>query len=201
MDELGESTKKDHNPYHLLHLIMDNLVNAYFAPVYQMEDDLDEIENNTKGRPMKVLMNRLFDKRRDLMKLRHTILPMRDLLYRLLTSQWLKEIHERRAYYGDVYDHLLKLADMVESNREITADIRDSHLSTNAYHMNAVMMTLTVIATIFMPLTFIAGVYGMNFTYMPELKWHYGYFYVLGLMAAIGVAMYFWFKHKGWFDR
>lgn len=200
-DELNEHTKKDHDPYDLLHLLMDNLVDAYFAPVYRIEDELDEIENNTKGRPMKVLMNRLFDTRSDLLELRHTILPMRDLLYRLLTSQRLKEIQERRAYYTDVYDHLLKLAEMVESNREITADIRDSHLSLNANRMNTVMMTLTVITTIFMPLTFIAGIYGMNFAYMPELKWHYGYFYVLGLMAVIGIVMYFWFKHKGWFDR
>lgn len=188
-------------PYDLAHLIIDNLVDAYFAPVFQIEDELNNIENNTKQESMQTLMDHLFATRSDLLKLRHTILPMRDLVYRILNSQRLKEIQERRAYYTDVYDHLLKLAEMIESNREITADIRDSYLSLNANRMNTVMMTLTVITTIFMPLTFIAGIYGMNFAYMPELQWHYGYFFILGLMAVIGLIMYFWFKHKGWFDR
>ncbi|HEX7064833.1 MAG TPA: magnesium/cobalt transporter CorA [Bacillales bacterium] len=200
-NELNEEGSSERGPYNIAHLIMDNLVDSYFAPVYQIEDELNEIEKNTNGQPMRALMDQLFETRSDLLKLRHTILPMRDLLYRILSSQRLKEIQERRAYYTDVYDHLLKLAEIIESNREITADIRDSYLSLNANRMNTVMMTLTVITTIFMPLTFIAGIYGMNFQYMPELAWHYGYFFVIGLMAAIGLVMYIYFKRKGWFDR
>ncbi|HET7629651.1 MAG TPA: magnesium/cobalt transporter CorA [Bacillales bacterium] len=200
-DILNKKEWSGFGPYHVTHLIMDHLVDGYFAPVYQIEDELNEIESRTKTEPMKVLMEQLFATRSDLLRLRHTIVPMRDLLYRMLGSQKLPAIQERRAYFTDIYDHLLKQAEMIEANREMTADIRDSYLSLNANRMNTVMMTLTVITTIFMPLTFIAGIYGMNFQYMPELTWHYGYFFILGVMAVVGVTMYFWFKRKGWFDR
>ncbi|MNY54488.1 Magnesium transport protein CorA [compost metagenome] len=88
---------------------------------------------------------------------------------------------------------------MIDSNREITADIRDSYISLNSNRMNTIMKTLTVITTIFMPLTFIAGLYGMNFAYMPELEWHWGYFAVLIIMIGIGLGMFAWFQKKGWF--
>lgn len=88
---------------------------------------------------------------------------------------------------------------MIEENRELTTDIRDSYISLNAHQTNRVMKVLTVITTIFMPLTFIAGIYGMNFENMPELKWKYGYFGTLYLMFLIGIGMFIWFKKKGWF--
>jgi magnesium transporter len=103
-------------------------------------------------------------------------------------------------YFTDIYDHLLKLTAIIESNRELTSDMRDHYMSIKADRMNSIMLTLTVVTVIFMPLTFIAGIYGMNFEYMPELKWHYGYFAVLGLMAIVGVSMYIWFKRKGWLE-
>ena len=89
---------------------------------------------------------------------------------------------------------------MVESSREMTADMRDSYLSMNTAHMNKNMMVLTVITTIFIPLTFIVGVYGMNFEHMPELHWKYGYLVILILMFGLGGGMFLWFKRKGWFD-
>ncbi len=107
---------------------------------------------------------------------------------------------ERQLYFHDIYDHLLKLSEMIETNREITADIRDSYLSLNSNRMNNIMMTFTAITTIFMPLSFIAGIYGMNFDYMPELHWKYGYFVVLAAMAVIGMTMFVWFKRNGWFQ-
>lgn len=97
-------------------------------------------------------------------------------------------------------DHLLKLSEIVESNRDMTSDLRDSYVTLNSNRMNAIMMTLTIVSTIFIPLTFIAGVYGMNFDFMPELHWKYGYFAVLGLMAALVIGMLIWFVHKGWFN-
>ncbi|MCY8507953.1 CorA family divalent cation transporter, partial [Bacillus atrophaeus] len=103
------------------------------------------------------------------------------------------------AYFSDIYDHLLKLSELVESNRDMTSDLRDSYVTMNSNRMNAIMMTLTIVSTIFIPLTFIAGVYGMNFDNMPELHWKYGYFGVLGVMGAVVVGMMIWFIHKGWF--
>lgn len=183
-----------------MYLVMDKLVDNYFPAVYQIEDKLLEVETNNTGRNVQALMNNVFDIRSRLLKLRKTIVPMRDLLYRILSSERIEEFKEQHVYFADVYDHLLKLSEMVDSNREITADMRDSYISLSSNRMNTIMKTLTVITTIFMPLTFIAGVYGMNFDFMPELKWHWGYFYILAAMFLISFGMFVWFKKKGWFD-
>ena len=117
-------------------------------------------------------------------------------MYRMLNSQRLPGIDQNKDYFLDIYDHLLKLSEMIEANREITADIRDSYLSYNSHQTNRVMKVLTVFTTIFMPLTFIVGVYGMNFVNMPELKWQYGYFGVMILMASLGWECIFGLERK-----
>jgi magnesium transporter len=122
------------------------------------------------------------------------------LLYRMINSDKIPGVKEQNIYYTDIYDHLLKLTEMIESNREMTADLRDSYNSLRSNRMNSIMKTLTVITTIFMPLTFIAGVYGMNFVNMPELHWAGGYYLIIGVMVTLGLGMYLWFRRKGWFD-
>lgn len=187
------------DPSHVLYHVFDKMVDNYFPLVNQIDDTLNEIDENSKGRSMEALLKDLFDTRHDLLSLRHTISPMRDLLYRILNSQRLTSILEKKAYFSDIYDHLLKLTEMIEASRELTTDIRDSYISINSNETNHVMKVLTVITTIFMPLTFIVGVYGMNFTNMPELNWKYGYFGALGLMFIIAGGMTLWFMKKGWF--
>ncbi|MDW2878616.1 MULTISPECIES: magnesium/cobalt transporter CorA [Bacillaceae] len=186
-------------PLLVLYHILDKIVDNYFPLVYQLEDTLNDIDENSKDRPMELLLEDLFDARHDLLALRHTVAPMRDLIYRMLNSQRLAGFQEKIKYFSDIHDHLLKLAEMIEENRELTTDIRDSYLSLNAHQTNRVMKVLTVITTIFMPLTFIAGIYGMNFEHMPELEWDSGYFATLLVMLTIGLAMFAWFKKKGWF--
>ena len=105
-----------------------------------------------------------------------------------------------KLYFSDIHDHLIKLSDMIASDRELTSDMRDNYLSINSSRMNKHMMVLTVISSIFIPLTFIVGVYGMNFENMPELTWKYGYFIILLFMAFIAIEMFLWFKRKGWFN-
>lgn len=188
------------DPYLVLYHIMDKLVDQYFPIVYQIEETLDQIENNTKHQTMEQLLEQLFDTRHYILNLRHTVIPMRDLVYRMLNSHRLKEIRKKQEYFSDIHDHLLKLTEMIDANRELTNDIRDSYLSLNAHQTNRIMKVLTVITTIFMPLTFIAGIYGMNFKNMPELTWHLGYFMILFIMFIIGVGMFIWFKKKGWFS-
>ncbi|WP_240375620.1 magnesium/cobalt transporter CorA [Bacillus piscicola] len=195
--ELKESENWD--PYDLFHQVLDKIVDNYFPLIYEMEDKLDHLEDNTQNLKMDDLMNELFDIRHMLLNLRHTINPMRDLLYRMLNSQHQNGVRQRKEYFSDIHDHLLKLSEMVMSNREITADIRDSYLSLSANQTNNVMKFLTMITSIFVPLTFIAGIYGMNFAYMPELTWKYGYFGTLAIMGILAVSMYLWFKKKGWF--
>jgi magnesium transporter len=190
---------KDHN--YIAYLLMDKLVDNYFPTLFFIEDQLNEIEaqeeNNTR---IQKQMERVYEIRSNLLRSRRTVFPMRDLLYRMINSDKIPGVKEQNMYYTDIYDHLLKLTEMIESNREMTADLRDSYNSLRSNRMNSIMKTLTVITTIFMPLTFIAGVYGMNFVNMPELHYAGGYHFVIGVMAALGLGMYLWFRRKGWFD-
>ncbi|WP_127531749.1 magnesium/cobalt transporter CorA [Paenibacillus kobensis] len=187
-------------PLHAAYHVMDELVDRYFPAAYALDDQLAEKEITDSSSFGNSMLSDLFSIRAKLLHMRKTIIPMRDLLYRVISSERLAGLQEERAFYADVHDHLLKLTEVIEASREMTADLRDSIISYNSNRMNAIMKTLTVITTIFMPLTFIAGLYGMNFTRMPELEWRYGYLTVLIVMAMLGISMYMWFKRKGWFD-
>lgn len=190
------------NPYYVFYEVLDKIVDNYFPIHYRIEEELRKLEDNTHKKSMDRLLNELFETRNMLLILLHTVNPMRDLLYRMLNSQHLNlnRIVERKEYFSDIYDHLLKLSEMVASNREVTADIRDSYLSLNSHQTNKIMKTLTIITAIFAPLTFIAGIYGMNFDHIPELYWTNGYFIILGVMSVIAIGMILWFVRKGWFD-
>ncbi|MFD0671254.1 magnesium/cobalt transporter CorA [Cohnella sp. GCM10027633] len=191
----------EHDHTSIAYWLIDSLVDNYFPSVFQIEDQLNELEDRGESeRNVQVLTEQVYRIRAELLRLRRTVIPMRDLLYRITNTDKIPAVNERKAYFTDIYDHLLKLAEMIESNREVTADLRDSYDSLRSNRMNAIMKTLTVITTIFMPLTFIAGVYGMNFVHMPELDWQWGYFGVIGVMMALGAGMFIWFKRKGWFD-
>ncbi|SFA80702.1 MULTISPECIES: magnesium/cobalt transporter CorA [unclassified Bacillus (in: firmicutes)] len=181
---------------YFFYLIMDKIVDGYFPSVYKIEDSLNEMEV-TDGKQEGI--QGLFEIRNQLLKLRRTILPMRELVYRILNSEKLVVPKNERAYFMHLYDHLLKLSEMVETNREMTSDIRDNYISLTSNRMNSIMKTLTVMTSFFIPLTFIASIYGMNFEYMPELHWRWGYFCVLGVMFVVGSTMLFWLWRKGWF--
>ena len=205
MDEAWERVTKDHyhwdkGPTFVAYQIFDKIVDQFFPAVYKIEDQLDGLDSNMNKKSIHKLIEEVFQIREDLLKLRRIIYSMRDLLYRILNSERLPDFMEHKIYFSDIHDHLLKLSDLIESSREITSDLRDSYISVNSNRMNTNMMILTVITTIFIPLTFLAGIYGMNFDYMPELNWKYGYFLVLGVMAFLGISMFLWFKRKGWFD-
>ena len=182
----------------ILYQVLDEIVDHYFPIFYRIDDFLNEIDENSRKLSMESLLKSLFDTRRDLLTLRHTVAPMRDLTYRMINSQKLPLIEQKKEYFLDIHDHLLKLTEIIEENREFTTDIRDSYLSLNSHETNRVMKVLTIITTFFMPLTFIAGIYGMNFENMPELTWKYGYFQTLFIMFVISFGMYKWFQKKGW---
>lgn len=183
----------------LTYQTIDKIVDGYFPLVYKIEDHLNTFEDELTYQSSANAMQIVFEFRSDLLHLRRTILPMRDLLYRVLSSYRFSLKKSERAYFGDIHDHLVKLTEIIESNRELTADMRDSYMAMSSSRMNGIMMTLTIVSTIFIPLTFIAGVYGMNFDHMPELHGKYSYFIVLGIMMLIGISMLAFFKYKGWF--
>jgi magnesium transporter len=200
---LTEPKAQERGIVFLTYLIIDHLVDQYFPAVYQIEDYLGALEDRHHDRrKARVLMDRVFEIRSDLLQIRRTVVPMRDLLYRILnTEDAERQPRSQRVFFTDVHDHLMKLAEMIDTNREMTADLRDNYISVNSYRMNSVMMTLTMMTTVFMPLTLIAGIYGMNFDNMPELHTRYGYYAVLGIMAFCGLMMALWFKRKGWFEE
>ena len=187
------------SPLHLTHRIIDELVDSYFPLMYRLEDELADLEVDQMKKQVHNAVERLYDIRTDLSKLRRTILPTRDLLYRILNSNRFKDISEHRIYFEDIHDHLMKLSDMIEANRDLASDIRESYFSLSSEKMNGIMKTLTIISSFFLPLTFIVGLYGMNFHYMPELTWKYGYLFVLVIMGFVTLLMYIFFKRKGWF--
>jgi magnesium transporter len=191
-----EDLKK--GPIFVVHSIIDQLVDDYYQPVTHIEDSLNQIEENSDKEAVNELLEKIFAIRHDMSKLRRSILPMRDLLYRFLNSDKVSFIEDQRFYFHDIYDHLLKLSEMLESYREYSSDIRDNYLSFTSNKTNNIMMTLTIITTIFMPLSFIAGIYGMNFDYMPELHIKYAYYIVLIAMGGIALSMFFIFVKIGW---
>jgi len=181
---------------YIFYLILDKIVDHYFPTAYKLEDMVNDIEAKAGSQN---LMRHIFEIRNQLLKLRRTIAPMNELIYRILNSERVQIPKEERFYFMDIYDHLQKILEIINSNREITNDIRDSYITINSYRMNNIMKTLTVLTSIFIPLTFIASIYGMNFKYMPELYWPWGYYSVLGVMVIVGSTMIFFLWRKGWF--
>lgn len=182
--------------YYILYEILDKIVDNYFPLINKIEDELLKIEDDIQNDATDDVIDHLFDIRHRLLIFRQTVNPMRDLLYRMLNSRHLGGIKNRREYFSDIHDNLLKVTELITSNREVTTDMRDSYLSMVSHQSNNLMKTLTIMTSIFSPLTLISGIYGMNFKYMPILQWEYGYYAIMGLMLIIGVLMYLWIKRK-----
>lgn len=187
-------------PIHLAHMMMDTVVEHYYPILYTIEDRLDELEEGDAHRKSSRIMDEVFDLRADLLHLRRTVTPTRELVHRMLMSRRMELKENDRKYFLDIYDDLVQQTETIEALRELTGDIRENYISYNTFKANNIMMILTMVSAIFLPLTFIAGVYGMNFDYMPELKWHYGYIFTWAIMILIVVGMIFFFKRKGWLD-
>jgi magnesium transporter len=196
-----EQFTKDDIPDDVLRRLMNRFIDQYIMAANDLEDKIDDLDLNAKREPMHKLNRRVFQLRSELLSFRRVITPLMDIINRMISSSYIKTSEEHELFLRNVNENLSRLTHMIESNLEITSDIRDSYLSLTTYRTNSIMQTLTVITTIFMPLTFIVGIYGMNFANMPELNWKYGYFIVLGLMFLIAMIMYYWFRKKGWFDK
>ncbi|MET1249701.1 magnesium/cobalt transporter CorA [Sporolactobacillus sp. STCC-11] len=196
-----EQFTKDNIPDDVLRRLMSRFIDQYIMAANDLEDKIDDLDLNAKREPMHKLNRRVFQLRSELLSFRRVITPLMDIINRMISSSYIQTSEEHELFLRNVNENLSRLTHMIESNLEITSDIRDSYLSLTTYRTNSIMQTLTVITTIFMPLTFIVGIYGMNFANMPELNWKYGYFIVLGLMFLIALIMYYFFRKKGWFDK
>lgn len=195
-------------PGYLAYAITDAIVDNYFPILEVFGERLDTLEDEIIGRPSQETMQRIHEIRRNLMVLRRNIWPMRETLSGLAREPPGEFFDgEDKLYLQDCYDHTIQVMDLLESFREVGSGLMDIYLSSLSHRMNEVMKVLTVFAAIFIPLGFIAGLYGMNFDpshspyNMPELGWRYGYPFALTLMAlvAAGLLTYFW--RKGWIGR
>ncbi len=184
---------------HLVYAIVDSIIDAYFDVLEVLGEKIEESEEDLLEHPNIALLTTLRQYKRDLLFLHRAIWPLREVISRMLSDQP-KEINkETIPYLRDVYDHVYQSIDTIETYRELLSGMMDLYLSGNSNRMNEIMKVLTIISTIFIPLTFIAGVYGMNFKYMPEIPWIYGYPFALILMSLIAIAMIVYFKRKKWF--
>jgi len=182
----------------LLYALIDELVDNYQPVLDRMSGLLAGIEERIMRRPTTDLLSELSGIKRQLLALRRIAIPQGETIL-LLSREEMPIIDEHlRIYFRDLCDRLNRVADMVETYRDIVTGARDTYLSVVSNRMNEVMKTLTIIATIAMPLTLIAGIYGMNFLHMPELTWRYGYPTVMAVMVLIGVGMVLFFRRKKW---
>jgi magnesium transporter len=189
----------------IAYMVIDEMVDDFFPALLKIENQLDEVENMSVKNASGHIFDAMYDIRADLLKMRRVVHPMRDLLYRIVNSERLGFDEENKLHFMDVYDHLLKLSEKLADDRDTTADIVENVNSvlnhkTNQITLktNDIVLLLTVISVVFIPLTFIVGVYGMNFVNIPELHWKYGYFIAWGVMILIVVLMVVFFKKKGW---
>jgi magnesium transporter len=183
---------------YLLYALFDTVIDHYFPVTDRMGDQLDE-QDKVLMSGGEFLPQRIREIRGDLLHIRRWLRPNREALNQIVRDDSPQITDETRIFMRDCYDHLMHLQETVESYREICSDLRDYHQTVVSNRINDVMKTLTIVSTIFIPLGFIAGLYGMNFEIMPELKWRYGYFATLGLMGTIAVSFFCWFKYRGWF--
>jgi magnesium transporter len=187
----------DHSPAVLLHSIVDAFVDSYFPVVDAMEDRMDELSDSIfsgdTGRVKDILILK-----KQFLDFRRRIVPTRDILNSLLRRDLTLIPLKTKPYFQDVLDHVLRISEILEVNRDTLASLLDVHLAQVSNNLNLVLKKMTVVASVLMVMTLIAGIYGMNFRYMPELEWHYGYPFALTLMAASGAATLWIFKLFKW---
>jgi len=183
---------------YLAYALMDAVVDHYFLAIERIGDHIEDLDDQILTDPKPDAMQELHRLKRDILSLRKAVWPLREEISALDKSESALIRPETKVFLRDLYDHIIQVIDMVETFRDILGGMHDTYLSSVSNRMNEIMKVLTIIATIFIPLTFIAGVYGMNFEYMPELKWPFGYFLVLGVMLAVFVCMIGYFRKKKW---
>jgi magnesium transporter len=207
-------TKEKYNKNHillsrgndfLLHTLLDVMVDNYFSLLDYWDERTEDIERRILSNDITGILEEIIFIRRSITELRKSIAPQREVINKLAKRDFPYISKEAGLYFRDIYDHILRVYEMLETYRDMINSAFESYLSIfsnrlseMSNNMNKVMQKLTIIATIFMPLTFIAGIYGMNFHIMPEIPWKYGYVYFWSLVVLIAIIMFFYFKKQKW---
>jgi magnesium transporter len=183
---------------YLLYCLIDAVVDNYFNILENFGERIDTVEEELLTDPSADQLRRVHSLKRDLITLRKSIWPLREMVNAMDKTESVLITKTTHPYLRDLYDHTIQVIETVETFRDIAGGLQDIYLSSTSNRMNAVMKVLTIIATVFMPLTFIAGVYGMNFDFMPELGWRYGYLAIWIVMLGVVGVMLLYFKKKKW---
>ncbi len=183
---------------YLAYALMDAIVDHYFVVMGTVGERMESLEEKLLGSPETGMSQVIHEMKRQMIHLRKNIWPLREILANLMRGNSPLFRETTAVFLRDVYDHTIQVMDTIESYRDILSGMLDIYLSMMSNRMNEIMKLLTIIATIFIPITFIAGVYGMNFKFMPELEWKWGYFVSLFLMGMVAIAMLIYFRKKKW---
>ena len=186
---------------YLAYALIDTIVDNYFTVLEVLGDKIELLDNEVISHPHTGMLHDIQHLKRDVLYLRKSIWPLREIIHALIKDEsqiFHEDIH---AYIKDVYDHAVQALETIETYRDMLSAILDIYLSSLNNRMNEVMKVLTVMASIFIPLTFIAGIYGMNFKWMPELDWHWSYPVLLLVMAVIFIGLLVWFRRKKWIGK
>ena len=183
---------------YLAYALIDAIVDHYFVILEALGDKIEAIETQLLDDPTHDTMEIIHEMKREMIYLRKQIWPIREIINSLVKSESSLIQEQLHVYFRDVYDHTIQIIDTIESYRDILSGMLDIYLSTLSNKMNEVMKVLTIIATIFIPITFVAGIYGMNFKFMPELEWRWGYAMVWAIIVVVVGIMIGFFKKKQW---
>jgi len=183
---------------YLVYALIDAVVDNYFAVLEKVGEEIEEIEDEIVANPSPVTLQAIHELKRQMILLRKSVWPLREVIGRLerLESKLINESTD--IFLRDLYDHTIQVIDAVETFRDMLSGMLDIYVSSVSNRMNEVMKVLTIIATIFLPLTLVAGIYGMNFRFMPELEWDWGYPFALLVMLTVGLVMLFYFRRRNW---
>ncbi len=203
VQDVWDRIKRDERLLHrgadfLCHALLDALVDNYMPILDIMDEQLDRLEAEVLDRPRADTLQQILGLKHSVLVLRRVVSPQREVMNRLSRDEFAQITEDRRIYFRDIYDHLVRVNDLSESVRDVISGTLDTYLSVTSNRLNEVMKALTVVSTIFLPLSFIAGVYGMNFEFMPELHWRYGYLFVWAVFIGVAWFMVRIFRRQGW---
>lgn len=194
----GQGLVRKSGADYLAYRLIDTVVDNYFTVVEKLGERIEELEDSLVTDPRAQTLQNMHNLKRETILLRQAVWPMREVVSELERAESPLINRSTAMYFRDIYDHVFEVIDIVETYRDMSSGMLDIYLSSVSNRLNAVMKVLTIVATIFIPLTFIVGIYGMNFKYMPELEWQWGYPAVLLAIVMIVAGMLLTFKKKGW---
>ncbi|HCS38285.1 MAG: magnesium/cobalt transporter CorA [Anaerolineaceae bacterium] len=183
----------------LCHAILDALVDEYMPLIDQMDNEVEILEDSVLEKPTPATLERLLMLKHSIMELRRVISPQREMINRLTRDEFELIDPQSRFYFRDIYDHLVRIQDLTDTIRDIVSGAMDIYLNSTSLRLNEVMKALTIVSTIFLPLSFIAGVFGMNFTKIPTATNPLGFYICCASMVVIGLAMLVYFRWRKWF--